>query len=218
MGFLDNTSITVDAILTKKGRELLARGKNEFRISKFALSDDEIDYTLWDVTHPNGTNYYGEVIENMPLLEASPDENQIMRYKLTTLPKNTTKLPILELPAPSFTFNGAGITQTVSPNTRNGSDAALGYTFTLHNSDACRMTLATGGGIPGGTPTTPVFMTDEERKLSVVLVGQSVNIISRTVVSAMTTQLTITGNQTGTTYTVSVVVNPPASTSSTTAE
>ncbi len=218
MGFLDNTSITVDAILTKKGRELLARGKNEFKITKFALSDDEIDYTLWDVTHPNGTNYYGEVIENMPLLEASPDENQIMRYKLTTLPKNTTKLPILELPAPSFTFNGAGITQTVSPNTRNGSDAALGYTFTLHNSDACRMTLATGGGIPGGTPTAPVFMTDEERKLSVVLVGQSVNIISRTVVSAMTTQLTITGNQTGTTYTVSVVVNPPASTSSTTAE
>jgi hypothetical protein len=218
MGFLDNTSITVDAILTKKGRELLARGKNEFKITKFALSDDEIDYTLWDVTHPNGTNYYGEVIENMPLLEASPDENQIMRYKLTTLPKNTTKLPILELPAPSFTFNGAGITQTVSPNTRNGSDAALGYTFTLHNSDACRMTLATGGGIPGGTPTTPVFMTDEERKLSVVLVGQSVNIISRTVVSAMTTQLTITGNQTGTTYTVLLVVNPPASTSSTTAE
>jgi len=218
MGFLDNTSITVDAILTKKGRELLARGKNEFNITKFALSDDEIDYTLWDVTHPNGTNYYGEVIENMPLLEASPDENQIMRYKLTTLPKNTTKLPILELPAPSFTFNGAGITQTVSPNTRNGSDAAMGYTFTLHNSDACRMTLAAGGGIPGGTPTTPVFMTDEERKLSVVLVGQSVNIISRTVVSAMTTQLTITGNQTGTTYTVSVVVNPPASTSSTTAE
>ena len=70
------------------------------------------------------------------------------------------------------------------------------------------MTLATGGGIPGGTPTTPVFMTDEERKLSVVLVGQSVNLISRTVVSEMTTQLTITGNQTGTTYTVSVTVNP----------
>jgi len=218
MGFLDNTSITVDAILTKKGRELLARGKNEFKISKFALSDDEIDYTLWDVTHPNGTNYYGEVIENMPLLEAIPDENQIMRYKLTTLAKNTTKMPILELPAPSFTFNGAGITQTITPNTRNGTDAALGYTFTLHNSDACRMILAAGGGIPGGTPTTPVFMTDEERKLSVVLKGQAVNLISRTVVSEMTTQLTITGNQTGTTYTVTIVVNPPAATSETTAE
>ena len=62
MGFLDNTSLTVDAILTKKGRELLARGQNEFNIAKFALSDDEIDYSLWDVTHPNGTNYYGAVI------------------------------------------------------------------------------------------------------------------------------------------------------------
>ena len=87
MGFLDNTSITVDAVLTKKGRELLARGQNEFNITKFALADDEIDYNLWDVTHPNGSSYYGAVIENMPLLESFVDENQIMRYKLITLPK-----------------------------------------------------------------------------------------------------------------------------------
>ena len=85
MGFLDNSSTTVDAILTKKGRELLARGRNEFKITKFALADDEIDYTLWDVTNPNGTNYYGAVIENMPLLEAIPDENQMMRYNHSSL-------------------------------------------------------------------------------------------------------------------------------------
>ena len=52
MGFLNNTSITVDAVLTKKGREALARGQDEFNITKFALADDEIDYRLWDVTHP----------------------------------------------------------------------------------------------------------------------------------------------------------------------
>ena len=68
MGFLDNTSITVDAILTKKGRELLARGQDEFRITKFALADDEIDYNLWDTSHTNGSNDYVAVIENMPLL------------------------------------------------------------------------------------------------------------------------------------------------------
>ena len=62
MGYLDNTTTTVDAILTKKGRELLARGENEFKITKFSLSDDEIDYTLWDVTHPDGTNSYGAAI------------------------------------------------------------------------------------------------------------------------------------------------------------
>lgn len=70
MGFLDNTSITVDAILTKTGRERLSQGV--FRISKFALSDEEIDYTLYDTTHPNGTDSYGAVIENMNLLEAHP--------------------------------------------------------------------------------------------------------------------------------------------------
>ena len=96
MGFLDNTTTTVDAILTKKGRELLARGQNEFNITKYALADDEVDYNLWDTSHPNGTNFYGAVIENMPLLEATPDENQIMRYKLVTLPKNTAKLPIVQ--------------------------------------------------------------------------------------------------------------------------
>ena len=46
MGYLDNTSITVDAILTNKGRELLAQGGTSFNITQFALGDDEIDYTL----------------------------------------------------------------------------------------------------------------------------------------------------------------------------
>ena len=95
MGFLNNTSVTVDAVLTKKGRELLARGQDEFKITKFALSDDEIDYRLWDTAHPNGSNYYGSVIENMPLLEAFVDENQVMRFKLVSLPKNTAKLRTL---------------------------------------------------------------------------------------------------------------------------
>ena len=69
MGFLDNSSTTVDAILTKKGRELLARGRNEFKISKFALADDEIDYTMFNENHPNGTQYASEAIENMVLIE-----------------------------------------------------------------------------------------------------------------------------------------------------
>ena len=58
MGFLNNATITVDAILTKKGRELLAQGTSAFNITKFALADDEVDYRLWDVTHPNGSDFY----------------------------------------------------------------------------------------------------------------------------------------------------------------
>ena len=58
MGFLDNSTTTVDAILTTRGRELLSSGEG-LNITKFALSDEEVDYTLFDVTHPNGTDSYG---------------------------------------------------------------------------------------------------------------------------------------------------------------
>lgn len=225
MGFLDNTSITVDAILTKKGRELLARGQNEFRITKFALADDEVDYNLWDTAHPNGSNYYGAVIENMPLLEAFVDENQLMRYKLTTLPKETAKLPILELPSPSLNFKGAGITQTVTPNTRNGGD--MDYTFTLFNADVANLTVVgsgktfknnPAGGFAGGImkevgspgplqeATTPVFMNEQERKRSITLVGKSCRVISRSLTTLTNTNLSVTGNQTGAQFTISVSV------------
>ena len=112
MGFLNNTTVTVDAILTKKGRELLAQGTDSFNITKFALADDEVDYNLWDVTHPNGSDYYGNVIENMPLLEASPDETQVMKFKLLSLPKlATNSLPNLILnEEDSITFTNANHT------------------------------------------------------------------------------------------------------------
>ena len=231
MGFLDNTSITVDAILTKKGRELLSRGQNEFRITKFALADDEIDYNLYDTSHPNGTNFYSAVIENMPLLEAFVDENQLMIYKLSTLPKETNKLPILELPSPSLSFNGAGITQTISPNTRNGIDTD--YTFTLFNADVANLTLSGTVSTPkpiqqapprrraiddvpirreddlidfGSGVTTPVFLNEAERKRSITVVGKSVRVISRSLTADTNTNISVTGNQSGAQSTITVTV------------
>ena len=226
MGFLDNTSITVDAILTKKGRELLARGQNEFKITKFALADDEIDYNLYDTSHPNGTNFYSAVIENMPLLEAFVDENQLMRYKLSTLPKETNKLPILELPSPSLSFNGAGITSTISPNTRNGVDTD--YTFTLFNADVANLTLSGTTASPtipqrrrdipdelsregdlvdfGSGVTTPVFLNEEERKRSISVVGKSVRVISRSLTADTNTNISVTGNQSGAQFTLPITV------------
>ncbi len=89
MGYLNNQVVTVDAILTKKGRELLAQGGNAFNITQFSLSDDEVDYSLYNPSHPSGSAYYGEAIENMPVLEAFPNELQTMKYKLVTLPRST---------------------------------------------------------------------------------------------------------------------------------
>ena len=254
MGFLNNTSVTVDAILTKKGRELLARGQDEFKITKFALADDEIDYSLWDTAHPNGSNFYGAVIENMPLLEAFVDENQVMRYKLVSLPKNTAKLPILEIPSPTLSFNGPGVTQTITPNTRNGSDNESGYNFILHDATIANLTpvvvaskkkkkkkvlgkkkkqssftksLFDKGAVTKLIPeldedfliakeiedlqvntgaTTPVFLNEEERKSSITITGNSVNVVSRSVTSDTSTNVTVIGLDTGATFNIAVTV------------
>ena len=97
MAILNPTTVTVDAILTTKGRELLARNDGSFQITQFALADDEIDYTLYNPNHPSGSAFYGEAIENTPVLEAFPNESQIMRYKLVTLPRGTAKLPVINV-------------------------------------------------------------------------------------------------------------------------
>lgn len=108
MGYLNNSVITVDAILTKKGRELLAQGRGNFNITQFALSDDEVDYDLWNPSHPEGSDYFGAVIENMPITEAIPDETQSMKYKLITLEKSTVAIPYINFVKPggsSITIN-----------------------------------------------------------------------------------------------------------------
>ena len=154
MGYLDNTSITVDAILTKRGRELLARGDGSFNITQFALADDEIDYTLFNENHPNGSQYYGEAIENLPLLEAIPDENNIMIHKLVTLPRGTTKLPIVTANISKIQLS-LGATTTVAPNTLNFQGLANvvesgGYLATI----ADRRLLVAFEGIGGEAATT----------------------------------------------------------------
>ncbi len=137
MGYLNNQVVTVDAILTKKGRELLAKGDGSFNITQFALSDDEVDYTLYNPNHPSGSAYYGEAIENMPLLEAFPDENQMMKYKLVSLARGTATMPILQLGQTSLNIaNGAPF--SITPNTINYLDGTnvepAGYQFTISDS------------------------------------------------------------------------------------
>ena len=210
MGFLDNTTITVDAILTKKGRELLARGQNEFKITKFALADDEIDYNLYDTSHPNGSNFFAAVIENMPLLEAFVDENQLMRYKLVTLPKETARLPILDIVGgPTFTFDAPGTTDTITPSTRNAPQES--YTFTLFNADLASLSPEGETGFTE-TATTTAFLNAAERKRSFTVVGKSVRLTARSLTVDTNTNLQVTGNTSGATVTLPITVKKDPST------
>ena len=138
MGYLDNSSVIVDAILTKKGRELLAKGDGSFQITQFALADDEIDYTLYNPQHPSGSAFYGEAIENMPILEAFPNENQMMKYKLATLPRGTSRMPLIDLGQGNVKLRQTA-QKTLTPQTLNylGNDSVFessGYTFTISDS------------------------------------------------------------------------------------
>jgi len=211
MGFLNNTTITIDAILTKRGRELLARGRNEFTITRFALADDEVDYRLWDTSHPNGTNYFGSVIENMPLLEPVPDETQALRYKLVTLPKATSRMPILNMGISSiiFTFGARNKIVTVNPGTLNSeADTQDGYTFIIHDTSVA--VLQSGAPAPNQMAAIiPLTLTDEEMTQSQTMSGMSVRVKAVTFhdIEKKATQLTVVGNATGATSTISVTVH-----------
>ena len=198
MGFLDNTSITVDAILTKKGRELLSRGDGSFNITKFALSDDEVDYNLWDTAHPNGSNYYGAVIENTPVLEAFTDQNQVMRYKLITLNKNTKRMPILNLSAQNtdLTF---GVEVPVLAQSTNANDDS--YTFELNDTDVAFMKNVVNGEVSFGQTEQS---TQENERTAVVVSSGEVRLRPRQLRTAKSARLTVTGNQTGVTKSITI--------------
>jgi hypothetical protein len=148
VGYLDNTTVTVDAILTNKGREILAAG-GRLNIVKFALSDDEIDYDLWNPAHTLGTNFYGKVIEDMPVLEALPDETQMLRYKLLTLPKDVIGIPVISVTPSAVTFTSLTQEISITPSTLNlqGANATAGYTAILSDDTVATLEVATDGGV-----------------------------------------------------------------------
>tara|TARA_Y100001973_G_C5186780_1_gene328359 strand:+ start:1227 stop:1898 length:672 start_codon:yes stop_codon:yes gene_type:complete len=208
MGYLDKTTITVDAILTKKGRELLARGSEFFEITQFALADDEIDYNLWDVNHALGSNYYGQAIEALPLVEAVPDETQVMKYKLVTLPKNIARMPTLSVVPTQITLNTGGQDALITPSTVNfaNGNAIYGYTAILSNTDVCYLNVAPGGEIDSKfNPTVADFAGDTTKSISVV--GRRFEIVAKPQpIETKTATITIIGNETGGVKTVTVTV------------
>lgn len=191
MGYLNNQIITVDAILTKKGRELLAKNDGSFRITQFSLSDDEIDYTLYNPNNPSGSAYYGQAIEGMPLLEAFSDETQIMKYQLTTLPRGTAKMPIINIGYTNIVLK-QGASLSITPQTLNylgGTQTfeTSGYNFTI--GDVRTMSVFNGVGINTTAATSLNSTTTLGTNVSKTVVGTTLNMTGTTI-------NTLFGNQT----------------------
>ena len=183
MGYLDSSTITVDAILTKRGREILASG-GDLNITKFALSDEEVDYTLYDVTHPNGTDSYGAVIENMSLLEATPARTTFRSFLVNESQAGSS----LKVDSTNYSNVDKDTDIAISPSTVGS--PAENYIFTIENTNIVRFS----GEGPVKTKTAT----------SATLKAQSIN-------TAATTTLTIQGQTSGLVQTITISVKADAS-------
>lgn len=183
MSYLSSTSVVVDAILTKKGRELLAQNNGSFRITQFSLADDEIDYTLYNPNHPSGSAFYGEAIEAMPIIQAYPNDQEIMKYKLITLPRGTAKIPVLDLGYTSIVIK-QGASLAITPQTLN----YLGATSTFEQSgyvatigDVRTMSSFNGVGINTPEATSLNSTTTVGTNVSKTVIGTTINLTATTV-------------------------------------
>jgi len=213
MGYLNNSVVTIDAILTDTGRQLLAQNDGSFRITQYALADDEIDYTLYNPNHPSGSAYYGQAIENMPLLEAFPQSTQVMKYKLVTLPRGTAKMPILDLGYNAIVIK-QGASLAITPQTLNylggNTFETSGYTATI--SDVRLFSTFEGVGI--NTPQAQALNSTSTLGTSVskTVVGTTINLRATTIntLFGSNTQLqatlTVEGRDSGARLTIPVTV------------
>lgn len=212
MGYLNNTVLTVDAILTKKGRESLAKNDGSFRITQFALADDEIDYTQYNPEHPSGSAFYGIALEGMPLLEAFPDETQDLKYKLVTLPRGTAKMPVLGLGTGAIVLK-QGETLAITPQTLNylGSNQTVeanGYSAII----ADVRTMAQYNAV--GVQEVAEVNTQETLGTSVskTVVGTTITLTATTINTLfgnntqLTTTLTVIGRDSGARLTIPVTI------------
>ena len=216
MGYLDNKTITVDAILTKKGRELLARNDGSFRVTQFALADDEIDYSLFNENHPNGTQYSSEAIENMPLIEAIPNGANSLNSKLITLTRGANAIPYID-----HAYGSTGITLTqggqvtieVSTFNLNGSNASTTeeYIWTILDSRLRDTWSGTGASAVASAADIAEFSTiahsESVRGTKVILKATTSNALFSSTITSRSTSIICEGVTSGAIKTIPVTIN-----------
>ena len=214
MAYIDNQSITVDAILTQKGRRLLAQNGN-LNISSFALADDEIDYTLYNSNNPNGSAFYDIALRNTPIFEPLTDETQVMKYKLVTLNQGVTSIPVISIAQDKIlitsTYTGDIV---INPSTNPSYNLQAGYTAIIGNKNVGILIVQQTNAVNSVSNTVPTFAGDINIASAQVVVGNSFRFVPNSGLSqTTTTNLTIIGNESGgsTSIEVTVTVSPTTS-------
>lgn len=212
MSYIDNQTITVDAVLTQKGRQLLAQNGN-LNITSFALADDEIDYTLYQPNHPNGSAYYDIALRNTPVFEPLTDETQVMKYKLVTLNQGVTSIPVITIAQDKILvtkdYTGDIV---INPSTNPAYNLQAGYTAILGNKNVGLLIVQQTNAVNSVSNTVPTFAGDINIASAQVVVGTSFRFVPNSGLNkTTTTNLTIIGNESGgsTSIEVTVTVPPP---------
>ena len=207
MAYLDNKNLTVDAVLTKRGRELLAQTGN-LNITSFALGDDEIDYGLYNTNHPQGSAYYDIAIRNTPVFQPLSDETQSLKSKLVTLSQGVTSIPVISISIPSVDTQKDNKSDfIVSPTTNPAYNLTLGYTAILGNKKVGTLIVDQANSVNSSTSTVQSFAGDLISTTSQVVVGNRFRFIpNSSLTSTTSTSLTIVGNESGGSITIPVTV------------
>lgn len=212
MAYLDNQQLTVDAILTKKGRELLAKTGN-LNITSFALADDEIDYTLYQPNHPNGSAFFDIALLNTPVFEPLTDETQMLKYKLVTLNQGVTAIPVITISQDKISvsrdYTGDII---INPSTNPAYNLQAGYTAILGNKNVGTLIVQQTNAINSVSNTVPTFVGDINLTSAQVVVGNTFRFVPNSSLGiTTTTNLTIVGNESGGNVSIEVTVSAPSS-------
>ena len=223
MGFINNTASILNAVLTKKGRQYLAKSGGEFNITKFALADDEIDYTLWDTAHPKGNDYFGAVIESTPMLEPCVDPEVVMKYKLFTMPVGTKALPYIANVTPSSLLGDNALVTGYNPDnqpnwavenhvinpTTQGAEGAFtmeNYSFLVLNKNVVDIGIGQGDDV---NYNVGAIYNEESGRLVKKVVGKVATITTAisTVGTTRETSVIITGQSSGAIFVLPVLVS-----------
>ena len=195
MGLFDSSSTTVNAVLTTRGREMLSRG-GDLNITKFALSDEEIDYTMYDIYHPAGTDSFGVLLENAPILEATPNRSKLNSYLVDNSQESSEILiSSLNYPRAHWTV----IDGTTPTTIGTAEEEAEDYTFTIQNINVVKFYR---------------FYVSIDQPWQVVssntksVVGRGIQWKPQSIKSLATTTITVQGNVSGITKVVSITPVP----------
>ena len=193
MGIFNGNNLSVEAILTTRGRELLSKDSGKLNITKFALGDEEIDYTLFDETHPNGDASFGNVIENSTPIEASPTRQNLKSY---LVPQNESFENKKLIVPPDVTLQ-PDTSFVVNPNTRYGGvEIFESYLFTIQNTKLITFKNTMYGELGEET----------EKNVHKTFTGGRVTVNSNRVNPGATTIITVRGIESRLTKTIAVTV------------